>query len=357
AELKMILESMGDGVFVADKEGRLTMMNPAAERISGTIPLGIDLPKARAQQPYFFKGDGKTRCLPEELPLVRSIKGENVDDSEVLVRRPGVPEVWTSATARPLRNQSGELTGAVVVVRDMTERKRHEAELEEANASLRKSEEHFKELADSHLRLAREVEHRVRNNLQGLLGLVSVMRDRTADVRSFADAIESRLAAMRHVHELLAQTRWEGVGLRKLVDEALRTLQHMACEPAEVNIAGPDIFIRSRQLLPLTMVIVEWFTNSCKYGAHSVKGGSLDIRWELIGNSTPVRVRLQWTERGGPVIRQPIEPSLGTELVNGFVKRELAGTVELRYPPQGVDHVLEFTVREDVAGSPEWKGT
>jgi two-component sensor histidine kinase len=284
---------------------------------------------------------------------MRSARGEAVDDAEVLVRRPGYPEKWTSATSRPILDASKKPAGAVVVIRDVSERKRHEAEVESANASLRESENHYKELADSHLRLAREVEHRVRNNLQGLLGLVALMRDRASDVRSFADSMESRLGAMQHVHQLLAQMRWKGVGMRSLVDGALATLKHMACFPIEMNISGPDIFIGPRQLLPLTLVIVEWFTNSCKYGAHSVAGGRLDIRWETVGDSLPPRIRLTWSERGGPPIAGPIAPSVGTDLVVGFIRRGLAGEVELRYPPQGVDHVMAFTVRSDGITLPE----
>jgi PAS domain S-box-containing protein len=224
------------------------------------------------------------------------------------------------------------------------------ASLEQANQLLRDSERHYRDLADSNLRLAREVEHRVRNNLQGLLGLIAVMRGRATDVRSFADALEARLSAMRHVHQLLAHAQWTPVGMQALVDGALATLAHMAPFPStEIQAAGPDVPISPRQVLPLTLVLVEWFTNSCKYGAHSVPGGRVSIRWEMLPEAVPTRIRLTWTERGGPPIAASGAASLGTELVQAFSRRELAGSVELRYPLVGADHVLEFTVREDAA--------
>ncbi len=92
------------------------------------------------------------------------------------------------------------------------------------------------------------------------------------------------------------------------------------------------------------MILLEWFTNSCKYGVHSVPDGKLDLGWELIDGSIGQRVRLRWTESGGPTVQGEIKPSLGTELVKGFATRELGGQCELSYPPTGADHVLEFPI-------------
>ncbi|HZL35792.1 MAG TPA: HWE histidine kinase domain-containing protein [Tepidisphaeraceae bacterium] len=91
-----------------------------------------------------------------------------------------------------IRGEQGTLTGGVTVIRDLTERKR-------AQAALQESERHYRDLAEHNRLLVREVEHRVGNNLAGLLGLVSVMRERATDVQTFADAIESRLHGMASV--------------------------------------------------------------------------------------------------------------------------------------------------------------
>jgi PAS domain S-box-containing protein len=352
--LRSILNSMGDGVFVANAAGKLMLMNPAAERMTAPVGPGVETVQERARQPWFFHKDGITPYRPKDLQLYRSIRGESADDEALLIRRPGKPDIWASATSRPLLDEKGEIQGAVLVSRDVTERVKNEAavrdaniRLERANASLRQSEGHYKELAESYLRLAREVEHRVRNNLAGLLALISVMRDRESDAKSFADSIEGRLSAMKHVHELLAQAGWTRVNLRDLIDGALAILRHMAPFPAETRVCGPDVSIGPTQVLPLTLVLVEWFTNSCKYGAHSVENGRLEITWDAIGEIGTQRIRLTWKEFGGPPVGAPIKPSLGTELVEGFVCRELAGRCELRYPSHGADHEIEFPIREE----------
>ncbi|HZK82807.1 MAG TPA: HWE histidine kinase domain-containing protein, partial [Humisphaera sp.] len=352
--LQSILNSMGDGVFVANASGQVVLMNPAAARMTGPIAPGNETVQERARQPWFFREDGITPFRPKELQLYRSVRGDSADDEVVLIRRPGRPEIWVSGTSRPLLDERGEIQGAVLVSRDITERRRHESavreanlRLEQANASLRQSEGHYKELAESHLRLAREVEHRVRNNLAGLLALISVMRDQAPDVKTFADSMESRLSAMLHVHQLLAQAGWTRIGLRELIDGALATLDHMAPHPAVTHVDGPEVSIGPTQVLPLTLVLVEWFTNSCKYGPHGVPGGRLEINWKLTGEIHCHAILLSWKEFGGPPVKTPIKPSLGSQLVEGFVGRELAGRCELRYSRHGADHEIEFTIRDE----------
>ena len=111
----------------------------------------------------------------------------------------------------------------------------------------------------------------------------------------------------------------------------------------------PSVPVPPRQTLPLSMILVEWFSNSCKYGAHTAHGGRLKVSWEVVTRATEEKpavphVRLRWQEFGGPQILGPVTPSLGTDLVRGFASRELAGRCELCYPLSGVDHMLEFPV-------------
>lgn len=205
------------------------------------------------------------------------------------------------------------------------------------------------QVAEFNRRLALELDHRVRNNLTGLISLVSMMRNTASGVKSFADAIEGRLLAMSHTQKLLADTDFRAVDLKTLVTSLMSAVDQLAPHRIRPMVDGPPLAISARQTPPLSMILVEWFTNSCKYGAHSVQGGRLHILWQLfnrlIPGGTTVRfVRLHWTETGGPATRQPTTTGLGTELVKGFVTLELRGRIDLRYPEAGADHMLEFPV-------------
>jgi PAS domain S-box-containing protein len=128
--LKSILDSMSEAVIVADEQGRLLLVNPAANRMTGleesdgTIANGL-------RRYHVFGPDQTTPISPENSPLARAIRGEQVDDAELFIRLPQQPrEVWASANARPLRDENDTIRGGLVVVRDVTERTRAEHELE-----------------------------------------------------------------------------------------------------------------------------------------------------------------------------------------------------------------------------------
>jgi PAS domain S-box-containing protein len=336
--LQSVLESMGDGVLVSDERGKLLLDNPALARMTGQrrITSSEDL-EARASTRRLFKADGVTPYTPYELPIFRAIRGEFVPDEQMCFRHAGRPDSWVSVSATPMRDEHGALRGGVVVVRDMAERR-------QAEQALRERERHSRELAEYNRLLITEDEHRVGNNLAGLMGLVELMRSRAASVPAFADAMQQRLRAMAQTHHLLSDSGWKSVALRTLAMTALDTGRDPARPPTDECVEGPDVEVSPSQAQALNLILFEWYTNSCKYGAHAVAGGTLRIAWQL-SNGSPAgrRVKLTWTERNGPSPRLPAVPSLGTELVHAFATRELGGTCTMRFPPEGAEHVIEFS--------------
>lgn len=132
--LQSILDSMGDGVVVADDQGKFIVFNRAAERIIG---LGVtDAPPAEWVRLYgIFRPDGVTPVSASEVPLARAIRGETTDQVELFVRNEKVPGgVFISVTGGPLRDESGALKGGVVVFRDISEYKRAEQTLRDSEA-------------------------------------------------------------------------------------------------------------------------------------------------------------------------------------------------------------------------------
>ncbi len=127
--LRAILDNMGDGLVVADIQGKLTYINPTAEKI-----LGKGLRKVTAykwsEQYRFYWPDMATPYQADDLPLSRAIRGESVDVAEVFVQQVKEPvSVWISITARPLIDENGSLKGGVAVFRDVTRQKRTEEKL------------------------------------------------------------------------------------------------------------------------------------------------------------------------------------------------------------------------------------
>jgi rsbT co-antagonist protein RsbR len=125
-----IMNSISDAVCVADETGRLIHTNAAAAPVLKL--LGVrNVDEEWKASPSFFRADGTTPYVEDELPLARALRGETVDNEDLYVRQPGQTEgVWVQCSARPLYGPDNTQRGAVAIFRDVSERKRWERELE-----------------------------------------------------------------------------------------------------------------------------------------------------------------------------------------------------------------------------------
>lgn len=142
--LRSMLESMGDPVVVSDRAGEFVFVNPAAETI-----LGIQASTSLSGWSNIW-GTSYGLFLPDQItpypiadfPLMKAIRGERVDATEVFARTasPAV-EHWLSVTARSLRDLEGEIQGGIAVFHNITS-------LKQTEVALRQSEAHSREQAD-----------------------------------------------------------------------------------------------------------------------------------------------------------------------------------------------------------------
>jgi signal transduction histidine kinase len=132
--LVSILSSISEGVIVSDETGKFMLMNQAAHRITG-ITKG-DLNQDHWSELFgCYLADGVTPCSTAELPIVRAMRGEATDDVELLLTNQFLKEpVWISMSGRPL--EESRTGGGVVIFRDITIRKKADAEIARSNAEL-----------------------------------------------------------------------------------------------------------------------------------------------------------------------------------------------------------------------------
>ena len=127
--MRTIFDSISDGVIVADRTGRITMLNPSAEGIFGASPSTPPMEQWPLVYGCYLE-DGTTPMPVDQLPLVRAIRGESTDEVALFVRNESVPEgVHVRASGRPLEHGR---SGGVVVYREVTERVRTEEALLQA---------------------------------------------------------------------------------------------------------------------------------------------------------------------------------------------------------------------------------
>jgi PAS domain S-box-containing protein len=140
-ELEVIFETIVDGVIVYDTEGRIVRANPAGRRLLDldTHPELCLLPASERIPHYHpcFEYDGH---LPQDhWPTVRMLRGEVLSDTnavDVSYHLLDGQRVEASITGAPLRDDNGHVVGAVMVMRDLTERQRLERRTHEALQAL-----------------------------------------------------------------------------------------------------------------------------------------------------------------------------------------------------------------------------
>jgi PAS domain S-box-containing protein len=168
--LESILEGMAEGVVVADENGKFLLFNGPAERMLG-VGATDTTPGQWSDQYGAYLPDAVTQYPPDELPLVRAMRGESVDAVEVFVRNVKVPEGrLLSITGRPLKDEDGTLRGGVVVIHDVTLQKRAEEVLVRAKEEAERANK-FKD------QFLSTMSHELRTPLNAVLGFSDLLAD------------------------------------------------------------------------------------------------------------------------------------------------------------------------------------
>jgi PAS domain S-box-containing protein len=190
-------------------------------------------------------------------------------------------------------------------------------------------------------RLIHELDHRVKNTLAVVQALAR-QSFRSLDIGEALDAFDARVAALAGAHDIITRSSWGVISFRSLLQEVIGA---WCGQGGSFELDGPDINVIPKVAVTLSIAFHELCTNAVKYGALSVPGGGVEVRWRVDEEDSPRQFHLVWREHGGPPVTPPRgSGGLGTRMLQRALSSELGGTVELRFDPAGFVCVLSAPV-------------
>lgn len=134
--LEITLSSIGDAVIASDLSGRVSFMNSAAESLTGCA---MSQAAGKPLREAFQIIDGDADQAPESLPSTGAFRDISTGpaDNIILVSKDGTKRLIDYSDG-PIKDSSGQITGAVLVFRDVTARKRAEEQIRRLNEELEK---------------------------------------------------------------------------------------------------------------------------------------------------------------------------------------------------------------------------
>ena len=221
--------------------------------------------------------------------------------------------VPVAVTCSPVLNAGGTAVAGSLIARDIGERQR---------------------AAEHQQLLLGELNHRVKNTLASVQAIALKTLAGAADLDHFRETFLARLHALSNTHNLLAVDAWIGVDLRALVLGELAPFQRE--DTSLIDVTGEALQLLPKAALALGMALHELAINAAKYGALSMPRSTVAVEWGKHMLDGQSRLRLTWTERGGPPVVEPGCRGFGSRLIEEGLAFELDGTVKLAFEPEGV---------------------
>jgi light-regulated signal transduction histidine kinase (bacteriophytochrome) len=176
-----------------------------------------------------------------------------------------------------------------------------------------------------------ELNHRVRNVLSLIRGLISQTRGEAGDVESYVKSLDQRVQALARAHNQLTRHTWGPAPLAAIFADEIAA--YVPTQAERFTVTGPQVFLQPQAFSTLALVIHELVTNSAKYGSLSDSGRvQVTVRHEL-GNG----LFLTWREHDGPRVRAPLRGGFGSVLIERTIPFDLQGAATVRYPLEGFE--------------------
>jgi two-component system, sensor histidine kinase PdtaS len=291
---------VGDGVVILDSTGRVEYASPNAVNALHRMGIYTSLYGARLDE-----------IGVDETAIQKSFH-EAVPVTEEIERHPAVIVLLRCI---PLL-EAGEVTGALVLSRDITDLRRRDRLLLSKDATIR------------------EVHHRVKNNLQVVSSLLDLQADVAEEprVRAVFEESQDRIQAMALIHESLYQsdtlTNIDAAAYLRNLSQRLFDASRAPGSHIALTLETQSVMLPPQTAIPFGLLLNELLSNALKHAFPGDRSGTIHI---ALRQETPGQCVLTVRDTGvgfpeGLNIHQA--DSLGLQLV-GLLTEQLGGTVAL----------------------------
>jgi len=309
--LSTTLASIGDGVIATDPNGSVLLLNKIAEQMTGWSGA-----KARGRPIWeVFRVINETNRKPVDDPALKALRERAVtrfESGTLLVTR-DKQELPVEHCGAPILGFDGSLAGAVLIFRDVTERRR---------------------TAQRQSMLVGELNHRVKNALAIVQSLVqaSLRQATSQQAQAMAQTLAERLQALHRAHDLLLESQWSGASLKAMVERELDPYRREG--GPKIAIKGSDVLLPPQCTSIIAMTLHELATNAVKYGALSSNTGQLGVSWKVARGK---RLLLTWEERA-KLNQTPAgrNGGFGMQLIDKGIRHNLGGETKVQFRPAGL---------------------
>jgi two-component sensor histidine kinase len=302
-------------VYSCDALGVIQNFNRRAAELWGRVPALGETDERFCGSFKLFGPDGG--FMPhEQCPMAEVLSGKisEARDAEVLIERPDGSRVTVVVNIRPLKNQYGEVTGAINCFYDVSERKLAE---------------------ERQLLLTGELAHRGKNLLAVVLSITSRSLSGARPLAEARDVLIQRLHALARNQSVLIAEGFEGAPLTEIVRLEFESFSD------RVKAVGPYVMLNPKVAQTFTLLMHELATNATKYGALSRPDGEIAIHWSIEGVGADARFRFQWQELNGPPVVPPTRQGFGRILLEKAAAQEFGVLPKVRFAPEGLIYEIE----------------
>jgi two-component sensor histidine kinase len=315
-----------DGLMVIDSQHRVQYVSGIATSLYRKLGYVGDLMKRRVEDLEIddhnlpIEAMAQGRCLETEMRV-----------GDLVWVKKAIPlysykRAWQRRLSRG--RSSRRLEGVLVAIRDETDTRRQEEELQVKAAMIQ------------------EIHHRVKNNMQTIASLLRLQSRRAGseEVRRALQEGINRILSVAVIHEFLAHQDARVINIRDVSQRIINQIREGVMDHEKgirMEMRGPNIYLPTQPATVCALVINELLQNALEHGYERQEGGTITVNLKDDGEQITISV-----DDDGVGLPEEFDlsrtSSLGLQIVKTLAEGDLKGKFELSGRDKGVSAVVTF---------------